>query len=177
MFAIVADILREIKKAGFQEPSPIQKQAWPIALQGIDLIGIAQVCREEKAYTFIPSLSSINNFCCMCVCVCVSMCVHICAEFATVCFVTHHWPSFCVCCICDSIPLCKMMTVHLSYVHIHKYNKVYLTSLYKFEEFYFAIFYSQIIQFCVTQFALVLVTFWPSLSCFIQKCNNITKCI
>ncbi|KAK2142730.1 hypothetical protein LSH36_920g01015 [Paralvinella palmiformis] len=38
------DILGEIKKAGFQEPSPIQKQAWPIALQGIDLIGIAQGC-------------------------------------------------------------------------------------------------------------------------------------
>ena len=54
-FTIIADILGEIKKAGFQEPSPIQKQAWPIALQGIDLIGIAQVC--------------------VCVCVCMCVCV------------------------------------------------------------------------------------------------------
>ena len=38
-----ADVMREIAKAGFKEPSPIQKQAWPIALQGLDLIGIAQV--------------------------------------------------------------------------------------------------------------------------------------
>lgn len=36
------DILREIRKQGFQKPSPIQCQAWPILLSGHDLIGIAQ---------------------------------------------------------------------------------------------------------------------------------------
>ena len=36
------DILREIRRAGFERPSPIQMQAWPIALRGLDLIGIAQ---------------------------------------------------------------------------------------------------------------------------------------
>lgn len=36
------DILREIEKQGFQQPSPIQCQAWPILLNGQDLIGIAQ---------------------------------------------------------------------------------------------------------------------------------------
>lgn len=36
------DVLQEIKKMGFEKPSPIQCQAWPILLSGDDLIGIAQ---------------------------------------------------------------------------------------------------------------------------------------
>lgn len=36
------EILEEIRKAGFENPSPIQCQAWPILLSGKDLIGIAQ---------------------------------------------------------------------------------------------------------------------------------------
>lgn len=36
------DILDVIGKAGFQKPSPIQAQAWPVLLSGEDLIGIAQ---------------------------------------------------------------------------------------------------------------------------------------
>lgn len=36
------EVLDEIKKAGFEKPSPIQSQAWPILLNGEDLIGIAQ---------------------------------------------------------------------------------------------------------------------------------------
>lgn len=36
------EILEEIRKAGFETPSPIQSQAWPILLSGEDLIGIAQ---------------------------------------------------------------------------------------------------------------------------------------
>lgn len=32
----------EIAKQGFEKPSPIQCQAWPILLSGIDMIGIAQ---------------------------------------------------------------------------------------------------------------------------------------
>ena len=38
-----AEILDEIYKNGFQKPTPIQMQAWPIILSGLDLIGIAQV--------------------------------------------------------------------------------------------------------------------------------------
>lgn len=36
------EILNEINKAGFEKPSPIQTQAWPILLKGEDMIGIAQ---------------------------------------------------------------------------------------------------------------------------------------
>lgn len=36
------EIIHEIDKAGFERPSPIQSQAWPVLLSGEDLIGIAQ---------------------------------------------------------------------------------------------------------------------------------------
>jgi superfamily II DNA/RNA helicase len=35
-------ILREIMKQGFDEPTSIQSQGWPIALSGRDMVGIAQ---------------------------------------------------------------------------------------------------------------------------------------
>lgn len=35
-------IMKEIEKQGFQKPSPIQCQSWPILMQGLDMIGIAQ---------------------------------------------------------------------------------------------------------------------------------------
>lgn len=41
------EILSEIKKAGFEQPSPIQCQAWPVLLSGEDLIGIAQTGTGE----------------------------------------------------------------------------------------------------------------------------------
>lgn len=41
-FHCYPDILREIEKAGFEQPSPIQSQSWPVLLRGQDLIGIAQ---------------------------------------------------------------------------------------------------------------------------------------
>lgn len=34
--------IEQIKKQGFEKPSPIQAQAWPVLLKGEDLIGIAQ---------------------------------------------------------------------------------------------------------------------------------------
>ena len=37
------EIMHEIAKQSFLEPSPIQCQAWPVALSGYDFIGIAQV--------------------------------------------------------------------------------------------------------------------------------------
>ncbi|KAG1714853.1 putative ATP-dependent RNA helicase DDX43 [Nymphon striatum] len=40
------EILEQIQLQGFEKPSPIQCQAWPVVLQGIDLIGIAQTERS-----------------------------------------------------------------------------------------------------------------------------------
>lgn len=47
------EILEEIKKAGFEKPSPIQCQAWPVLLSGEDLIGIAQTGTGNKLVQFI----------------------------------------------------------------------------------------------------------------------------
>jgi len=41
-FVDYPEILQEIRKQGFKSPSPIQCQAWPVLLQGMDLIGISQ---------------------------------------------------------------------------------------------------------------------------------------
>lgn len=41
-FEHLPDLMDEIKKAGFEKPSPIQSQMWPILLKGEDCIGIAQ---------------------------------------------------------------------------------------------------------------------------------------
>ena len=40
------EILAEIAKQGFEKPSPIQSQMWPLALKGYDVIGIAQVSND-----------------------------------------------------------------------------------------------------------------------------------
>ena len=49
------DILRELKRAGFEKPSPIQMQAWPIALRGMDLIGIAQTGTGKTLAFILPA--------------------------------------------------------------------------------------------------------------------------
>lgn len=51
------EIMGEIKKAGFENPTPIQCQSWPILLSGGDLIGIAQTGTGTNCYSFISSIS------------------------------------------------------------------------------------------------------------------------
>ncbi|XP_037928618.1 probable ATP-dependent RNA helicase DDX43, partial [Teleopsis dalmanni] len=50
------DLLEEINKQNFTEPSPIQKQAWPILLKGEDLIGIAQTGTGKTLAFLLPAL-------------------------------------------------------------------------------------------------------------------------
>jgi ATP-dependent RNA helicase DDX43 len=47
------EIMNEIAKQGFREPSPIQCQAWPVALCGQDFIGIAQVFIDLKECLYL----------------------------------------------------------------------------------------------------------------------------
>ncbi|XP_065587166.1 probable ATP-dependent RNA helicase DDX43 [Cyrtonyx montezumae] len=47
-------IMANIRKIGFQKPTPIQSQAWPIILQGIDLIGIAQTGTGKTLAYLMP---------------------------------------------------------------------------------------------------------------------------
>lgn len=53
------DILSLIASQKFEKPSPIQAQAWPILLQGKDLIGIAQTGTGKTLAYLLPGLLSI----------------------------------------------------------------------------------------------------------------------
>ncbi|XP_014210039.1 probable ATP-dependent RNA helicase DDX43 [Copidosoma floridanum] len=55
------DILVEIEKQGFEKPSPIQCQAWPILLSGKDMIGIAQTGTGKTLAFLLPALLHIDN--------------------------------------------------------------------------------------------------------------------
>lgn len=55
------EILGEITKAGFAEPSPIQCQAWPILLSGRDMIGIAQTGTGKTLAFLLPAMLHIDG--------------------------------------------------------------------------------------------------------------------
>lgn len=58
---IPQQILDVIEGIGYKEPSPIQRQAIPIGLQGRDLIGIAETGSGKTASFVIPMLVYISN--------------------------------------------------------------------------------------------------------------------
>jgi hypothetical protein len=53
------EIMNEIAQQNFIEPSPIQCQAWPVALRGQDFIGIAQVSIDLNQYLFLIYIYTI----------------------------------------------------------------------------------------------------------------------
>lgn len=55
------EILDEIYKNKFEKPSPIQSQAWPILLQGQDLIGIAQTGTGKTLAFLLPAMIHIDS--------------------------------------------------------------------------------------------------------------------
>lgn len=55
------EILEEIYKQEFKQPSPIQSQAWPILLRGDDLIGIAQTGTGKTLAFLLPALIHIDG--------------------------------------------------------------------------------------------------------------------
>ncbi|KAM0789738.1 ATP-dependent RNA helicase dbp2 [Microbotryomycetes sp. NB124-2] len=50
----------EIKRAGFQAPSPIQMQAWPMALSGRDLVAISATGSGKTISFALPAMIHIN---------------------------------------------------------------------------------------------------------------------
>ncbi|XP_065772575.1 probable ATP-dependent RNA helicase DDX53 [Muntiacus reevesi] len=54
------EIMESIRRAGFQKPTPIQSQAWPIILQGIDLIGIAQTGTGKTLSYLMPGFIHLH---------------------------------------------------------------------------------------------------------------------
>ena len=54
------EILRGVKDMWFEEASPIQSQAIPVAMQGYDVIGQAQTGTGKTAAFGIPVLEKVN---------------------------------------------------------------------------------------------------------------------
>jgi ATP-dependent RNA helicase RhlE len=58
---IIEPILKSIKEEGYTTPTPIQLQAIPIVLKGIDLIGCAQTGTGKTAAFAVPILQILSN--------------------------------------------------------------------------------------------------------------------
>ncbi|XP_012327205.2 probable ATP-dependent RNA helicase DDX43 [Aotus nancymaae] len=59
-FHYYPEVMENIKKSGFKEPTPIQAQAWPVVLQGIDLIGVAQTGTGKTLCYLIPGFIHLD---------------------------------------------------------------------------------------------------------------------
>ncbi|KAM5256798.1 putative ATP-dependent RNA helicase DDX43 [Ctenodactylus gundi] len=60
-FHCYPEVIENIKRAGFEKPTPIQSQAWPIVLQGIDLIGIAQTGTGKTLCYLMPGFIHLDS--------------------------------------------------------------------------------------------------------------------
>uniref|UniRef100_A0A8C4VZM8 RNA helicase n=1 Tax=Gopherus evgoodei TaxID=1825980 RepID=A0A8C4VZM8_9SAUR len=60
-FQYYPDVMANIRKVGFENPTPIQSQAWPIILQGIDLIGIAQTGTGKTLAYLMPGFIHLDS--------------------------------------------------------------------------------------------------------------------
>ena len=55
------DVLRAINEAGYETPTPIQEQAIPFALQGRDVLGIAQTGTGKTASFTLPMITHLSK--------------------------------------------------------------------------------------------------------------------
>lgn len=53
--------VRELKRAGFEKPTPIQSVCWPIALSGMDVIAIAQTGSGKTLGFLMPLFIHIED--------------------------------------------------------------------------------------------------------------------
>lgn len=53
-------VLDQIKACGYETPTPIQSQSWPVALTGRDVIGIAQTGSGKTCAYILPAIVHIN---------------------------------------------------------------------------------------------------------------------
>ena len=54
-------VMREIQRNQFTEPTAIQSQGWPIALSGLDLVGIAMTGSGKTLAYLLPAIIHINH--------------------------------------------------------------------------------------------------------------------
>lgn len=54
-------IMHEIRNQGYESPTPIQAQGWPVALSGKDMVGIAQTGSGKTLAYILPTIVHITN--------------------------------------------------------------------------------------------------------------------
>lgn len=54
-------VMKSISSMGYNEPTPIQAQGWPIAMSGKNLVGIAQTGSGKTLAYILPAIVHINN--------------------------------------------------------------------------------------------------------------------
>lgn len=54
-------VMNEIRNQGYDAPTAIQAQGWPIAMSGQDLVGIAQTGSGKTLAYILPAIVHINN--------------------------------------------------------------------------------------------------------------------
>lgn len=58
---IIPNFLRTLEKLNYKEPTPIQRQAMPVAIQGKDVVGIAQTGTGKTIAFGIPMLQKLHQ--------------------------------------------------------------------------------------------------------------------
>lgn len=53
-------VLEEIRHIGFEKPTPIQCQGWPMALSGRDMVGISATGSGKTLAFLLPAIVHIN---------------------------------------------------------------------------------------------------------------------
>jgi ATP-dependent RNA helicase DDX5/DBP2 len=53
--------MKEIVRQNYQEPTAIQAQGWPLALSGMDMVGIAQTGSGKTLGYLLPAIIHVNN--------------------------------------------------------------------------------------------------------------------
>lgn len=54
-------VMNEIRRQGYEKPTPIQAQGWPIALSGSNMVGIAKTGSGKTLAYILPAIIHINN--------------------------------------------------------------------------------------------------------------------
>ncbi|GFS16299.1 ATP-dependent RNA helicase DBP2 [Elysia marginata] len=54
-------VMGQIRKNGWQAPTAIQSQGWPVALSGLDMVGIAQTGSGKTLAFILPAIVHINH--------------------------------------------------------------------------------------------------------------------
>ena len=54
-------VTKEIQKNQFTEPTPIQAQGWPLALSGMNMVGIAMTGSGKTLGYLLPSIIHVNH--------------------------------------------------------------------------------------------------------------------